>query len=45
VDIVQHFNLRRAQYPDERTTAEGRAALGEAAVAAAWAEGRAISPE
>jgi predicted ATPase/DNA-binding SARP family transcriptional activator len=32
-----------AQY--ERTVAEGRAALGEAAFAAAWAEGRALSLE
>ena len=29
----------------ERTVAEGRAALGEAAFAAAWAEGRAMSLE
>jgi len=29
----------------ERTMAEGRAALGEAAFAAAWAEGRAMSLE
>ena len=29
----------------ERTVAEGRAALGDAAFAAAWAEGRAMSLE